>query len=277
MPGLTAETSVIASDLELRFGAKVALARSDLAIPSDGITAVIGPNGSGKSTLLGAISGLHPAASGTIRVLGMSPHEARSMVAFVPQSTKVNDTLPVTVREIVAMGRYATLGMLGRFGTGDAHAVAETMTFMDLDDLAANHLSQLSGGQRQRVFVAQGLVQERRLLLLDEPTNALDLVSAQVIRKAMTRERSAGRPVIVTTHDLGEARRADHVVLLAGRVIAAGPPDAVLTSTNLTDAYQFDVGEIEGQLHVDDAAHDPTGARHRHVEPHGHRPPERLQ
>ncbi len=262
--------SVHAVGVELRFGEALALTVSDFTLPAVGVSALIGPNGSGKSTVLSAIAGLHRPSRGTIEVLGASPAAARARVAFVPQSTKVNDVLPVTVREVVAMGRYASLGMSHRFRPPDRRAVDEAIDRLDLGDIEDRHLRELSGGQRQRVFVAQGLVQARDLLLLDEPTVALDLVSERVIHDAIAWEREEGRPVVVTTHDLGEARAADHVLLLANQVVAEGPPERVLTPENLAVAYRSEVGDFGDGVHVDDAAHRPTASRHTHVETPGH-------
>lgn len=258
--------AVVARRLEMSYGDIPAVSSSDFTLPSPGLTVLIGPNGSGKSTLLAAIAGLRKPARGTITVLGTTPVQARSRVALVPQSTKVNETLPVTVAEVVRMGRYAGLGMMGRFGGADRRAVAEAIQRLDLADLAGRHLSELSGGQRQRVFVAQGLVQERDLLLLDEPTTALDLVSAHAIRQVIASEMTEGRPVVLTTHDLGEAMAADHVLLMSNRVVAEGPPDRVLTPENLSIAYDLDVSEAPDGFHLDDAAHRPTATRHTHGE-----------
>jgi iron complex transport system ATP-binding protein len=259
-------SSAEATDLVLSYGKTVAVAESSFGLPAQGVTVVIGPNGSGKSTVLAAIAGLHRPASGRVRTLGADPVEVRSRVAFVPQSTQVNDALPVTVREVVAMGRYSSLGLMGRFGDEDRDALEEALERLDLVDLQARHLRELSGGQRQRVFVAQGLVQERDMLLLDEPTMALDVVSAGVIHDAIGDEANRGRPVVVTTHDFGEARQADYVLLLAGRVVAEGPPDQVLTAQHLAAAYGFEASELEGHLHLDDAAHRPAARRHVHGE-----------
>lgn len=262
--------AVAANGLELRFGDTVALARSDFSLPGEGVSALIGPNGSGKSTVLSAIGGIHRPTIGTIEVLGTTPVRARPRVAYVLQSTKVNDALPVTVREVVAMGRYASKGMIARMGARDRQSIDEVLSRLDLEGLEHRHLRELSGGQRQRVFVAQGLVQERGLLLLDEPTMALDLVSAGVIREAIAGERVAGRPVVVTTHDLSEAQQADHVLLLANRVVAEGTPEEVLTPESLSEAYRSDIGDLAGHLYLDDAAHQPANPRHTHVEGHPH-------
>ncbi len=254
------------SGLELRYDDLVALARSDFDVPSGRTTAVIGPNGSGKSTLLAAIAGIHEPSAGSVTVLGTAPEDASTRVAFVPQSTKVNDALPVTVREVVMMGRYPSLGFLRRFGDADRTAVDGAIDRLDLTDLAARHLRELSGGQRQRVFVAQGLAQDHDLLLLDEPMTALDGVSASIVRAVIDEERSQGRTVIVTTHDLEEAQSCDHVILVNGTVVAQGSPNEVLSVETLSAVYRSQVVDREGRLLFDDPAHATHVGTHVHVD-----------
>ncbi len=253
--------AISGQDVSVRYGPNVALAASSFSIPSGMVTTLIGPNGSGKSTLLNLIAGLVEPSSGSIRLHGDEPPQ----LSYVLQSTKVNEALPVTVAEIVAMGRYSNAGLVGRFDETDRAAIQEAMERMDINSLAGRHLAELSGGQRQRVFVAQGLAQPHDLLLLDEPLTGLDLPSAQAIDRVIHDEQSHGCTVIMTTHDLAEAQASDWVVLLSGRVIACGPPSEVLTQEHLSAAYGS--LHIEGdQVFVDDPAHRPTDARHRHGE-----------
>ena len=130
------------------------------------------------------------------------------------------------------------------------------MEALAITDLANRPLRELSGGQRQRAFVAQGLAQQAEVLLLDEPITGLDLVSRQHILDAIAAERAAGHAVVVSTHDLGDAAAADHLLLLAGRVVASGPPDEVLTEANLADAYGGHLLRVgEGTLILDDHPH----------------------
>lgn len=256
-----------ATGLVVSYDDRVAIRESDFSVPGGSRTAVIGPNGSGKSTLLSVVAGLIEPAAGRIEVLGTSAREASSSVAYVLQSAKVNEFLPVTVREVVAMGRYSTLGPFGFFRKLDRDRVDHALERLELSDLAGLHLPELSGGQRQRVFIAQGLVQEHSILLLDEPSTALDIVSAAAIERALEAERSDGCTVIVTTHDLEEAMVADHVLLLAGSVVASGTPAEVLTAHNLTAAYRSRIMEVDGRLMLDDSAHRPAGeAHHVHLE-----------
>lgn len=251
--------------VELRQDGRIALARSDFTIPAGCITAIIGPNGSGKSTLLQAISGLLPLTAGTLDVLGGSPERARSRVAHVLQTTRVNETAPITVAEVVTMGRYSTTRLFGRLTPEDRRRIEGAIVQMGLQDLTDRHLHELSGGQRQRVFVAQGLAQDHDLLLLDEPLTGLDLPSTETIDQVIHREQEHGCTVIITTHDLAEARAADHVLLLSGKVIASGTPGEVLTAVNLDHAYGSTLHHETAPEFLDDPAH---VAAHR---PHTHR------
>jgi manganese transport system ATP-binding protein len=189
-------------------------------------------------------------------VLGTDPRHARGEISYVLQSTVVPASTPITVRETVGMARYPNVGLFHRFSRVDRVRVADAMRRMEIDDLADRQLHELSGGQRQRVYVAQGLAQDHRILLLDEPLTGLDVVSARAIDMLIHGEGHEGRAVVLTTHDLDEARAADHVVLVSGRVIASGAPRLVCTRHNLETAFGL------GSLHswegfLDDPAHDP--------------------
>jgi ABC-type Mn2+/Zn2+ transport system ATPase subunit len=255
--------------IAVAYGSKLALAPSDVTVPAGVVAAVIGPNGSGKTTLLNAITGLTELSAGHLEVLGEPPGVDVRRVAYVLQSTRVNEFLPITVLEAVRMGRYSHRGLIGRFREEDHHAVRSAMDRLEIAELARRHLDTLSGGQRQRVFVAQGLAQGLAqgapLLLLDEPTTALDVVSRERIARAIAAERERGTTVVLTTHDLAEARAGDWVIVVAGRVIAAGPPDEVCTPDVLGRAYgaRFVVTD-QGSVLVDDAhhaMHRPTSAQ----------------
>lgn len=240
MGAVLSEVVVSGVGVTVAYERRIALRDCDIALPGAAVTALVGPNGSGKSTLLSAIAGLVPLAAGELTVLGRQPRRdgLAARVAYVLQSTPANESLPVTVREVVTMARFPRRGLLGRLNGHDRRAVDRALERMEIVDLADRHLRELSGGQRQRVFVAQGLAQEAELLLLDEPVTGLDLASRDSILSVVEEVRAGGAAVVVATHDLGDAERADHVVLLAGRVIAAGPPEDVITPDNLRAAYR---------------------------------------
>jgi ABC-type Mn2+/Zn2+ transport system ATPase subunit len=238
--------------VRLAYGQRVALDDVDLALPAGGVVALIGPNGSGKSTMLSAIAGLVAPVAGTVEVAGRPAGHRPTGVAYVLQHTEANRLLPMTAREVVMLGRYGRLGLLGVARAADRRAVEEAMGRLAVADLAGRQVRELSGGQRQRVLVAQGLVQDADVLLLDEPITGLDLPSQQLIVRAISDERQRGRTVLLTTHDLRDAARADLVVLLAGRVVAAGPPQEVLVDHHLHEAYGSQLIAVAGGLVLDD-------------------------
>lgn len=257
---------IIGTDVVVLRQGNVALRQSSFRVPEAAITAIIGPNGSGKSTLLHAAAGLLPLQSGTLTVKGLEPQAARTDIAYVLQHMNVNPGVPMTVKEVVSMGRYATLGLVSRQTSEDKQRVRDSMALLRIDDLAHRQVSRLSGGQRQRVFVAQALAQEHSILFMDEPLTGLDIQSAQTIDDIIHEEPARGCSVVFTTHDLEEAKAADHVILVSGYVVADGPPEAVLTPANLSKAYGLGLlhPENSGELGIIDDAHDP----HIHEAPH---------
>lgn len=223
-----------------------------------GYTALVGPNGSGKSTILHAIAGLLRPSAGTITLplSTITDGTGKARVAYVLQSQRASEHLLVTAREVVQLARPRRGGLLGRMGRGDRQIVDGVMERLGISQLANRHLADMSGGQRQRVFIAQGLAQDADILLLDEPVAGLDLASEQTIRHAIDDDRASGRTVVVATHDLDEAARADRVVLLNRSVVAVGSPDAVLRPDNLRQAYRGRVLDLgDGTMAVDDDHH----------------------
>ena len=243
------------ADVRVSRSGKEVLRVEHLAIPR-GVTALVGSNGSGKSTLLHAIACVLP-FEGNIKVNGD--------VAYVLQTQHASEHLLVTAREVVALGRAAQRGPFGRLRADDRVAIDRAMDRLDIADLAKSHLAEMSGGQRQRVFIAQGLAQEADILLLDEPVAGLDIVSIRQIRQIIEEERAAGRAVVVATHDLDEAARADHVVLVKGRVVSSGPPAEALTPKHLVAAYGGRVLQLGDEVvAIDDGVHHEDHEHHHH-------------
>jgi ABC-type Mn2+/Zn2+ transport system ATPase subunit len=253
----------------VRYGDVEALHDISLTIPRGVSVVVIGPNGSGKSTLLGVLSGLVAATSGRVLVLGDPPGQHHGHVAHVLQTTAVRSEVPMTVRETVRLGTYATLGLLRRPDDATRQRIDDAVRRLRLEDLLDRQLPELSGGQRQRVFLAQGLVQDADLLLLDEPLAGLDLPSQEIVAEVVRDERARGRTVLTTTHDIGTASDADLVLLIANDVVAFGSPDEVLTPEHLARAYGGHLHVLaDGTLVLDDPAH--HGALLRRPPSHHH-------
>lgn len=241
-------SAITTSGLRVSYGDDVALSDVTMTIPAASSLAVIGPNGSGKSTLLGVLAGTIEPSAGSANVAGRTP-------ALVLQSTDVDRSLPITVRDTVSLARYPTLGLFRRFGTADRDAVEAAMARLAVDDLANRQLHDLSGGQRQRVLVAQGVAQDTGVLLLDEPVTGLDVTSRAVILELIDEEVAAGRTVVVTTHNLDEARRCDQVLLLDTIAIAVGTPAEVLTEDNLRRAFGGRFIRVGDEFILDDPHH----------------------
>jgi ABC-type Mn/Zn transport systems, ATPase component len=258
--------AITATNMTIYRDGQTVVDSSSFDIPDGTTVAIIGPNGSGKSTILHAITGLLDVTPGSLKVLGQTPDKALDKVAYVLQHMPVAPGIPLTVREVVRMGRFSTRGILGRFTPADRDRVSWAMEQLDIDDLAHRSIHKLSGGQRQRVFVAQALAQDHTILLLDEPLTGLDVLSAQVIDDIIHDEPDQGCTVLFTTHDLEEARAADMVLLMSGRVVASGTPEEVLTPENLAEAYGLGALHPEhgGHHHHNDVVYDDPVAGHHH-------------
>lgn len=235
-----------AEDLVVRYarGSRPALDRVSMAVPDGSFYAVLGPNGSGKSTLLKALLGVLPASAGKALVDGReapawSRRELARAVGVVAQSETV--AFPLSVREMVAMGRYPHLGPLGSEGEEDRRAIRRALEHCDVADLAERDVTTLSGGEFQRVRIARALAQEPRALVLDEPTASLDIRHEMAILELLRASANQGMTVLVVTHGLDLAARfADRILLLAGgKVAAEGPPEAVVRSSVLESVYAW--------------------------------------
>ncbi|MEY4130608.1 MAG: hypothetical protein RLZZ31_732 [Actinomycetota bacterium] len=255
--------AIQATNLTLAYGHHRVLDNASFTLPSGAITTLVGPNGAGKSTLLDAVANLLPPQSGQLRIFGETPAQAQANVAYVLQSAKVNDALPLSVREVVTMGRYPRRGMFSLLTNQDRQFVDDAIERLEITDLVSRHIWELSGGQRQRVFLAQGLAQQADVLLLDEPVTGLDVVSRQRILDVVQQEKEIGRTIVMTTHDLADAAASDFVLLMAGRIVDAGAPETVLTADNLTAAYGGRILRLaDGIVLIDDPHHHAHGHDH---------------
>ena len=225
--------------LTVSYGARPVLWDVDAAFPAGAMSAIVGPNGSGKSTLLRAALGLVPADAGRATVLGQPARQAMRRVAYVPQREAVDWDFPITVREVVEMGRYPAAGWIRRLRPADRGIVDEALERVGMAAFARRQIGQLSGGQRQRVFVARALAQRADLLVLDEPFAGIDArtEAALLALLAELRDRE-GRSIVMVHHDIQTVRDAvDWVLLLNVRAVASGPVAGTMTPENLRRAY----------------------------------------
>lgn len=217
--------------LRAAYGPRVVLEDVTFTVYPGQRVAVVGPNGAGKSTLFKCIAGLVRPSAG--RIVLTAPDGARAVrLAYTPQQESVNWHYPATVWDVVMMGRYPYLGLWRRPGPQDRQAVREALRQVGLEHLARWPIHRLSGGQQQRVFLARALAQQAPLLLLDEPFNAVEEGAQETVVQALSALRERGVALLMSTHDLDFVAGShwfDRVLVLHGRVLAFGPPEAVCT------------------------------------------------
>ncbi|MCZ7573027.1 MAG: metal ABC transporter ATP-binding protein [Ardenticatenaceae bacterium] len=233
-----AGTSILeVSGLTVRYNGLLALDDLSFRLARGERVAVVGPNGAGKSTLLKVIAGILQPTMGTVQVAGHEPGQ-HICIAYVPQRSQVDLTFPVSVADVVMMGRIGKLGLFHRPGASDWAYVHTCLELVGMAELADRQIGELSGGQQQRVFIARALAQEAELMLMDEPLTGLDLTSQDDVFDVLERLRERQVTVMLSTHDLSLAEeRFDRVMLLNRRLVGLGRPEEVFTADRLTRTY----------------------------------------
>jgi len=224
--------------LTVSYGEKPAVFSVDMTLRAGAMTAIIGPNGAGKSTLLKAALGVITPLAGNVTAFGLPVDAARDRIAYVPQRASVDWDFPVRVIDVVMMGLYGQLGLLGRIRGHHPARALDALGRVGMTDFAQRQIGQLSGGQQQRVFLARALAQGADLYLLDEPFAGVDAATEAAIVEVLQALRDAGKTVAVVHHDLATVEAYfDDVFLLNTQAIAAGPVHSTFTDANLAAAY----------------------------------------
>jgi ABC-type Mn2+/Zn2+ transport system ATPase subunit len=194
------ESCLVLDDLTIAYGSNVVLSHVSADVPRGEVVSIVGPNGSGKSTLLKAIAGLLPLTGGAITIFGEPLERMRRHVAYVPQREDVDWGFPVSVRDVVMMGRFPMRGWLGRMTHEDDHAVHEALHHLGIADLGRRQIGELSGGQQRRAFIARAIAQEPQVILLDEPMTGIDAKTHDRILELFDEWSAAGKVVLQATH-----------------------------------------------------------------------------
>lgn len=222
--------------LSVRYGDRPALAEITWAA-APGLTAILGPNGAGKSTLLKAALGLVP-HEGRARFLGQALDAVRQRVAFLPQRASVDWDFPATALEVVAMARLPRMRWWGGVDRDSRAAAEAALAAVGMEGFAGRQIGRLSGGQQQRVFLARALAQGAEVFLMDEPLAAVDAVTERTVLAVLHALVREGKSVLMVHHDLSlVAEHFDHVLLLAGRLVAAGPVREAFTPETVAAAF----------------------------------------
>jgi len=239
--------AVAVTGLTVTLGGRPALIDVTFELSEGRQLAVVGPNGAGKTTLLRVLAGLLPPSSGEVRVHGHGPC-GHICIAYVPQKSGIDWRFPVTVHDVVMMGRVQRIGPFRRPGAIDRRVVRDALAAVELSDLACRQIEELSGGEQQRMFLAQALAQEADLILLDEPLVGLDVHSRTEVLGLIASLRERDVAVIVALHDLGIAATSfDEILLLKQRMIGHGSAREAFTETNLREAYGTCLHLIKGE------------------------------
>ena len=226
-----------ASQLSVRFETGWVLENVSFRVDTGERVAVVGPNGAGKSTLFKAIAGILNPAGGKINIAGQGPG-GHICIAYLPQRSQVDWTFPVSVADVVMMGRIGKLGLLRWPKRKDWEIVLRSLDVVGMSALANRQIGELSGGQQQRMFIARALAQEAELMLMDEPLTGLDIGSQEAIFEILEELNRRDVTVLVSTHDLDQAAgRFDRVMLLNRRLLGFGRPAEVFTPQRLLEAY----------------------------------------
>ncbi len=225
--------------LTVSYGPVPALLDVSVTIDSGSLVGVIGPNGSGKSTFIKAILGFVKRDFGSVKVLGTAVEKAKGLVAYVPQRGAVDWDFPITVEDVVMMGRYGKIPWWRDPGPQDREAVEACLEMVKMQDFRKRQIGQLSGGQQQRVFMARALAQGGQILLLDEPFAGVDAATERAILDVLEGAKREGRTLVVVHHDLTTAAEYfDKLILLKQRLIAFGTPEMVLREDLLSSVYE---------------------------------------
>lgn len=226
------------SRITVAYQKKPVLRSVSFQIPEGQLIGILGPNGAGKSTLLKAVLGLLPTLDGEIRIYERSYREQRKLIGYVPQRESVDWDFPTNALDVVMMGRYGQLGWFRRPGVKERQIALECLAKVGMGEYAGRQISQLSGGQQQRVFLARALAQDAQVYFMDEPFAGVDATTEKAIIALLHDLKEQGKTVLVVHHDLSTVREYfDHVLLLNGELIAAGPTGETFTPENLHKTY----------------------------------------
>lgn len=224
--------------LSVNYGKTPIIWDISLEIPKGNLVGIIGPNGAGKSTLIKTVLGLVVPISGKVEFLGKTLKEVRLQVAYVPQRETVDWDFPITVRDLVLMGRYGRLGLFQWVRKADRAAADHYLDTVGMLSFASRQINQLSGGQQQRVFLARALLQEADVYFMDEPFAGVDIGTETVIMNLLRQLKEKGKTVFVVHHDLNTVESYfDWVIMLNMRLVACGPVKNAFNPETLNATY----------------------------------------
>lgn len=229
---------ITVKNLTISYHKKPAIKGINLNIEPGSVIGIIGPNGAGKSTLLKGMLGLLPIDTGEIKIFGEDIALSRKRISYIPQREQFDWDFPINVEELVTMGRYAHLPLIGNPKKGDREIVQQVLKKVEMDKYSKRQIRQLSGGQQQRVFLARALAQQSDIYFLDEPFVGVDAKTELAIFGLMQELRQNGKTLLVVHHDLSMVKDYfDKLILINQTLIAFGESQKVFTKELLNKTY----------------------------------------
>jgi ABC-type Mn2+/Zn2+ transport system ATPase subunit len=241
------EISIDIENVTVAYHGKIALSSASLQLQAGTICGLVGMNGAGKSTLFKAIMGFVKPASGRILINGLPIRQVQkqNLVAYVPQSEEVDWNFPVSVHDVVMMGRYGYLNLLRIPQSRDKIVVEESLKRVEMWQMQDRQIGELSGGQKKRTFFARALAQQSTVLLLDEPFAGVDIKTEKMMINLLMELRHKGYTILISTHDLASIKTfCDRVVLINRTILAYGKTADVFTEENLYRTFGGSIGDL---------------------------------
>lgn len=240
MSNLVSQITVRVEEVTVVYNNRIALHGANLELRSGSISGLVGMNGSGKSTLFKAIMGFVKPTTGRVLIKGMPMKKAQKQnkVAYIPQSEDVDWNFPISVEDVVMMGRYGYMNFLRIPSTKDHKIVDESLARTNMTEFKLRQIGELSGGQKKRAFLARALAQQAEIILLDEPFAGVDIKTEKEIIQLLVELRDMGHTILISTHDLSSVSTfCDDVVLINRTILAYGPTGDVFTEENIARTF----------------------------------------
>lgn len=240
-------TGIDVENVTIAYHGKVALHGANLQLKAGSICGLVGMNGAGKSTLFKAIMGFVKPLTGRVLINGLPIRrvQKKNLVAYVPQSEEVDWNFPVSVYDVVMMGRYGYMNLLRIPNATDKRVVQESLEKLQMWEMRDRQIGELSGGQKKRAFFARALAQQGIVLLLDEPFAGVDVKTEKAMIDLLLELRQEGHTILISTHDLASITTfCDQVVLINRTILAYGNTSEVFTQENLSRTFGGSLGDL---------------------------------